>query len=220
MKRVISLLCVVMVALSSLHAESDKKNDLAVNAGLWSAPALIVQSSQILLGMTSLKDKVEINNTKYYGNYGLTYHHQTKWWMRVGVKLKYEFMGFDVTCIDPQATPILGQNAYIGTSKTHMCQAMASVQFTYVNTDWVKLYSGLDLGLGVAVWDKKLSDDPKVRAYYEQQKTDIKEGIEPYFFPAFDLTVLGLTVGKTVYGLVEINLGTDALLLAGLGVRF
>ena len=220
MKRILSVLCAVMLIVVSSHAESDKKNDLAVNVGLWSAPALVVQTSQILLEMTSLKGKIDIADTKYYGNYGLTYHHQTKWWMRVGVKLKYEFMGFDVNCTDPEATPYIGQRAYLGTSKTHMCQAMASLQFTYLNTTWVKLYSGLDLGLGVAVWDKKISDDPKVRSYYEKQDIDIKEGVDPHFFPAFDLTVLGLNVGKTVYGLVEINLGTDALLLAGLGVHF
>jgi hypothetical protein len=103
------------------------------------------------------------------------------------------------------------------------------MQFTYLNTRIVKLYSGLDIGLGIVLWNRSdmfdkdltaaalVNDD--VKRIQELQKR-YPNGKEVKWLPAGDITLLGLNVGTRVYGLAEINLGLDALVKVGIGARF
>ena len=80
---------------------------------------------------------------------------------------------------------------------------MPSVRFIYLNKPVVKLYAGIDIGINV-MWDGKKAGE---NAYHQ-------------CLFAFDITPVGLMVGKKWYGLLEANIGVDALLKIGVGYRF
>ena len=67
----------------------------------------------------------------------------------------------------------------------------------------MKLYSGIDLGVGTIFDDNK------------------KGSGKPSVFFAFNVTPIGIRVGNDrIYGLVETNIGMDALIKGGFGIRF
>ena len=80
---------------------------------------------------------------------------------------------------------------------------MPSIRFTYLHKPMVRLYSGLDAGVCL-FWE----NNPK------------SENSSNTVIPAFNLTPLGLQVGRTWYGMLEVNFWSDAIVKAGVGYRF
>ncbi len=71
--------------------------------------------------------------------------------------------------------------------------ATVMAQFTYLNRDWVRLYSSI--GAGLLLYD--------------------------YLGISLHATLFGISVGKSVFGFAECGLGAEYLLLhAGIGYRF
>jgi hypothetical protein len=82
---------------------------------------------------------------------------------------------------------------------------MPSVRFTYLNRPWVRLYSGVDVGVG----------------YFIDNKDNVSESTRSgNFFFAFNVTPIGVNVGKKFYGMFETNFGFDSVFKVGLGARF
>ena len=83
-----------------------------------------------------------------------------------------------------------------------------NVRFTYVRSEFFKMYSGLGLGLGVL---SGFSSDKSV--YAGIGGADIQ--------PAIQAVPVGIQFGGKLYGLAEVSLGTVNLgLRAGIGYRF
>lgn len=133
-------------------------------------------------------------DTKFIGTYGLDYYYQVNKWFRPGAKIVYE--GLTTSVYD--STDVL-----INHYNTSTLSIMASSQFSYLNKKHVKLYSGIDLGIGTIFDDNK------------------KGSGTTSTFCAFNVTVIGIRVGnENIYGMVETNIGMDALIKAGFGARF
>ena len=81
---------------------------------------------------------------------------------------------------------------------------MPSVRFTYLNRPWVRLYSSVDVGVGFFLSSTGGSDG--------------ESGNKALF--AFNITPIGVSVGKKFYGLFELNAGYDAIVKVGIGARF
>lgn len=149
-------------------------------------------------GIASGIDKNKDFHTKHTGTYGIDYYYQINSWLRVGGKAIYE--GYNTTVNDS-----LG--AVVDKYNISFVSVMPSVQFSYLNRKLVKLYSGVDLGASFILCpDKKEDGTP-----YTSCQTIF----------AFNVIPIGIRVGNDkVYGLVETNLGYDAFIKAGIGVRF
>ena len=133
-------------------------------------------------------------DTKFIGTYGLDYYYQVNKWFRPGAKVVYE--GLTTSIYD-------STDALINHYNTSTLSVMASSQFSYLNKKHVKLYSGIDLGIGTIFDDNK------------------KGSGTTSTFCAFNVTVIGIRVGNdNIFGLVETNIGMDALIKAGFGARF
>ena len=207
MKRLVSIALVVLLAFSA-HAQSTdydwqaRRHDLSITGGYMSG---IYPFRTLIINIaSSLGDNG--GSIRYYGNYGLQYHYQALWWLQAGVKAQWEGDGYDFyDRADEAKTTIIGQTS------GHCASLMASCRFTYLNRRHVKLYSGLDFGLGMYFLDKTYRE-----GYVDSDGNS--HTLQAAFLPAFNLTVFGTSFGgERVYGLAELNLGYDALLTLGIG---
>lgn len=225
------------------------RNDITITAGPWSAPNMVISLfGQTIINATPIKDYASIGNVYISGNYGLNYHYQLKRWFALGAKVTYEWSSFNLMYSgnDAQVHSALMEqlptqtktntNDYsdnyrlLGQSYQQAITAMFSMQFTYLNKRLVKLYSGIDLGAGVAIWERKnvwngdipetaqaVNDDLKKINDIKNELADAKKA---YFIPAFNLTPIGVKVGTRVYGMAELNIGFESLIKLGIGARF
>ena len=80
---------------------------------------------------------------------------------------------------------------------TYYANLMPSLQFTYYNTDRWRVYSGIDLGVTFYV----------LKNYFTQT------------LPAFNITPIGFSYGRGIILFVETNVGFDAVIKGGIGIR-
>jgi hypothetical protein len=130
------------------------------------------------------------------GTYSIQAYHQTRPWMQLGGKCVYEGTR-DIVFQDKEKT-MEDYRFYVS-----CLSVMPSIRFTYLHKPMVRLYSGLDAGVCL-IWE----NNPKSENPYNT------------LIPAFNLTPLGLQVGKTWYGMLEVNFWSDAIVKAGVGYRF
>ncbi len=208
LKRLSIILLSALVALSIFGQESapdqtyDKlwNNDLSISAGP-------ITSTPILTFLVEIANAISYSNYEarhgtIYGCYSLNYHYQVLSWLRVGAKAVYEGSGTDYYDKDTQAL--------YANHRSHWADIMASVQFTYYNKNLWKLYSGLDAGIALYTLEDRYHSGDKAGQH--------NLNVNP--LPAFDITIFGMTVGRRVYGMAELNLGMDAVVKAGIGMRF
>jgi len=133
-------------------------------------------------------------NTRFIGTYDLEYYYQVNSWFRPGAKFIYE--GLTTTIYD-------STDALVNHYNTSTISVMASAQFSYLNRKHVKLYSGIDFGIAVIFDDNKQSSHLSTSLF------------------AFNITPIGVRIGNdNIFGLIETNIGLDAIIKVGFGVRF
>ena len=209
MKRLLSM-CMVLLLATATYSQSSAdydwqahRHNLSVGGGYMSG--IYPFRTLIITIGSNIGDNG--GQVQYYGSYGLQYHYQALSWLRAGAKLSYEGDGYRFYSSrddEAKATPI-------GYTTGHCAALMASCQFTYLNREHVKLYSGIDFGLGVYFLNKQYYDG------YTDSDGNTHE-LQYVFLPAFNLTALGVSFGgEQVYGLAELNLGYEAMLKLGIG---
>lgn len=173
------------------------KHDVGVSVGPMSFTNLFIFGiSEALIGGLATLITDEPHNTEWIAVFGAHYYYQANPWIRVGIKGVYEGMEHKVYTNSKKTT--------IKEEYTTSCLSfMPSCQLTYVHTEWVRVYLGLDLGW-THLWDNK-----------NKNGKHFSEDIM-----AFNFTPLGLAVGKTFYGMAELNAGSDAFVKVGVGYRF
>ena len=180
---------------SELSFAEQPRNEITASIGVVSAFGGVFDFFKVVFeGVGNSIGNNYKTDTKFIGTYGLDYYYQVNKWFRPGAKIVYE--GLTTTVRD-------STNAIVNHYNTSTLSIMPSVQFSYLNKKHVKLYSGIDIGLGTIFDDNKQSSGTSST------------------FCAFNLTVIGIRVGNNnIYGMVETNIGMDALIKGGFGVRF
>jgi hypothetical protein len=118
----------------------------------------------------------------FCGAWAIDYGYQIMRWLRIGAIANYEY--------------------WMGDIKTHDAAVLAKVDFTYINKEHLRLYSGVGLGVGVHI--EKYADGTVAGRY----------------IPAVIGTPIGLQAGSPkVYALVETNVGSASFLRVGIGFR-
>jgi len=133
------------------------------------------------------------------GTYSIQAYHQTRPWLQLGGKAVLE-RSKDIVYQDKEHKEHSIEDYHYYVS---FLSLMPSVRFTYLHKPVVRLYSGLDAGVCMA-W----SNNPKA------------ENNSQTLIPAFNITPIGLQVGRSWYGMVEVNFWSDAIVKAGVGYRF
>lgn len=171
------------------------RNEISTSIGTVSAFGGIFDLFKVVIeGVANGISKNYKTDTKFIGTYGLDYYYQVNKWFRPGAKIVYE--GLTTSIYDTTGVLVNHYN-------TSTLSIMPSVQFSYLNSKYVKLYSGIDLGVAFIFDDNKQGSSVSSTLF------------------AFNLTPIGIRVGNDrIFGLVETNIGMDALVKAGFGVRF
>ncbi|MBO7133932.1 MAG: hypothetical protein J6W06_07230 [Bacteroidales bacterium] len=168
------------------------RNEISISAGTISGFGAFFDFFKVIFEGIGNGISKKNTDTKFIGTYGIDYYYQVNPWFRPGAKFVYE--GLKTTVSD--STGIVNQY------NTSTISLMASVQFTYLNKKYVKLYSGIDLGV------TNISDNNK------------NSSVSSTILGA-NITLIGIRVGNDyIFGVVETNIGMDALIKAGFGVRF
>ncbi len=207
MKRLVSIGLLLLTL--SVHAQTDydwraHRHDLSIAGGYMSG--IYPLRSILITAWQNIGDNG--GDVRYCGDYTLSYHYQALWWLRAGAKVQWEGDYWSFYSREDQAKSIA-----MGKTMNHCFSFMTSCQFTYLNREHVRLYSGLDAGLGIFLSDKRYING--------NTNSDGKQReVQTSFLPAFNLTAFGVAFGgERVYGLAELNLGYDALLTLGIGCR-
>lgn len=205
MKRTLIAVCLLSIVFApqlqaqSKHPHNEFKNELGVDAGPFSFMGSFVN---ITVGFfdalgSSLSHKTA--DMKLYGHYGIHYYYQVKPWCQVGFRTTFEGAGY--THYTDSTRTAVSDKYSMG-----FVTLMPSVRFTYLNRPWVRLYSGADLGVSY-LWDSRGSSQSEKSS---QQPVSV----------AFNITPIGVSVGKNVYGLFETNFGYASYVVVGIGCRF
>jgi len=175
-----------------LSDDMSPRNEISVSAGTISGFGAVFDLFKVLIEGIGNSFSHRGTDTKFIGTYGMDYYYQVNPWLRPGAKFVYEGL----------STTITDSTGVVNKYYTSTISVMPSVQFSYFNKKYVKLYSGFDIGV------TNISDNNK-----NTSNSSTILGL--------NLTLLGIRVGNEhIYGVVETNIGMDAILKAGLGVRF
>lgn len=118
----------------------------------------------------------------FCGAWSIDYGYQIIRWLRIGAVANYEY--------------------WMGDTRTHDAAVLAKVDFTFINKEHLRLYSGIGLGVGVHI--EHMADGTVAGRY----------------IPAVTGTPIGLHAGSPrVYALVETNVGAASFLRVGIGFR-
>lgn len=194
----VAILALLSVSTFAQTTEKTKKHDIALSYGTISGMEMVVGVWIDILD--AIGDHTD--NFEYQGCFSAQYHYQLESWLRVGGKFIWERNRHDIFT-DSKKDVKCGYGDHNWTS------LLASAQFTYLNKKYVKLYSGIDLGVSALILGDYFDDQN-----YHKDDTDYS------FLPGFNITPFGLTVGNSLYGTFETNIGFDAFFKVGLGYRF
>ena len=200
-KRIVLSICAIIIlcsqTLSAQKPHSDLYNEIGVDAGPVSVVGGVVYGTigfWTAVGGGLSHKPVEMN---LYGCYNVHYYYQVTHWCQVGMKTVVE--GSKLTYYTDTTKRVIDH-----VSQDVLLSFMPSVRFTYLNRPWVRLYSSVDVGVGFFLSSTGGSDGESRN--------------KPLF--AFNITPIGVSVGKKFYGLFELNAGYDAIVKVGIGARF
>lgn len=200
-KRIVLSICILIIlcsqTLSAQKPHSDLYNEIGVDAGPVSVVGGVVYGTigfWTAVGGGLSHKPVEMN---LYGCYNVHYYYQVTHWCQVGVKTVVE--GSKLTYYTDTTKRVIDH-----VSQDVLLSFMPSVRFTYLNRPWVRLFSSVDVGVGFFLSSTGGRNG--------------ESGNKALF--AFNITPIGVSVGKKFYGLFELNAGYDAIVKVGIGARF
>lgn len=208
MRKIIFAICaVVVLAVSSMpiYAEESASSKHRIELGLSDGSSLVDQ--RLISGHSFL-----INDVNKYAE-----SNKTRSWMLPPIALRYYYqvlpwleVGGEIGAKTNSVMNIYNQNEtspFLNYSNTALFLT-AGIRFSFYKTDFVQLYSGLNVG---------------ARLNIESQNSTIPYNTyAPHVGSAgftFQATAFGVRFGKQVYGLAELGYGYKGILTLGVGTR-
>ena len=191
MKKLLVMVFAAMTVSTSVYAQSDEpKNELGVFYGIGSVSDII---STYAAGFSfSTGDQ-----TGFWGPIGVEYYRHLTPLIAVGGVLEYAGCKLDKPAGEP------------GDMKVTYFTMMPSVKFNWLRKTSFGMYSALSAGMMIA--SIKVGDEYK-------NDPEIKDETVADFM--FQITALGMEVGKNLRGFGELGLGEKGIICAGLRYRF
>ena len=129
------------------------------------------------------------------GAWSLAYDYRFKRWFDLGLTLGY-YGEYSRSYSNRDSSPA-------GRNRAHFITVMPVARFTWFNTNWVRMYSSVGLG-----------------ATFGCGRFDLEGGQPDKTTVAFQLTPVGIAVGRSLFGFAEIGAGAQGVLMMGVGYRF
>ncbi len=136
---------------------------------------------------------------KTSGGYALSYMYSPLRWLSVGLYAGY-------VC-EWQPTHLRSTQAITSITKERHLMLVPTVRFTYLNRPIVRLYSSIGIGVGFCR-ERIRNVDGHIEANYSDR-----------FCPA-EVTFLGVSVGRRLFGFAELSVGSMGCCSAGIGYKF
>lgn len=136
---------------------------------------------------------------KTSGGYALSYMYSPCRWFSVGMYAGYVSQW--------QKTHLRSTQATISTTTERHLMFVPTVRFTYLNRPLVRLYSSIGVGVGFC----------RERTRNVDGRLEFSENSR--FCPA-EVTFLGVSVGRRLFGFAELNVGSMGCCSAGIGYKF
>ena len=136
---------------------------------------------------------------KTSGGYALSYMYSPVKWFAVGLYAGY--------VSEWQTTHLRTTQAVISKTSERHLMLVPTVRFTYLNRPIVRLYSSIGVGVGFCRERTR-----NVEGYLENNQRET-------FCPA-QITLLGVSVGRRLFGFAELSTGSLGVCTAGIGYRF
>ncbi|HBX90539.1 MAG TPA: hypothetical protein DEH06_04365 [Alistipes sp.] len=129
------------------------------------------------------------------GVWSLSYDYRFRRWFDLGLTLGY--YGEYSNSYSNRDSSLVGRN------RAHAVTVMPMARFTWLNRRWVRMYSSLGLG-----------------ATFGYGRFDTEGSRPENAMIAFQVTPVGISVGRSFFGFAEIGLGAQGALMMGVGYRF
>lgn len=139
-------------------------------------------------------------NTSYLPTFRLEYGYNLNKWLNIGGGAYYNYLSYPVVYSET------GASAW--TERTNTISIMANVRFYWYNHEIVRLYSGIGAGVGI------------VNSNMGSLTAEEGASMKTYYTFAMDVRLIGITVGKNLYGRFEVGVLGSGIVTAGIGYRF
>ncbi|MCX6245172.1 MAG: hypothetical protein NTU98_10765 [Bacteroidetes bacterium] len=182
------------VKVFSVHSPAVKYNDLYAGYGILSVYHDV--------GKSGAGSRYNFDNPQSSGSFHLGYLRTLNNVFSVGCDLGYEdfhYGGTESINYNHQDT------IWAVNSEDQLFTGIATVQLTYINKPFIRLYSRLGVGISIDAYTG-------VSPIYKS--TEILKR------PAFQVTLIGLRVGRAFGGFAEFGYGFTGIVSAGLSYRF
>ena len=136
---------------------------------------------------------------KTSGGYALSYMYTPAKWFAVGLYAGYVSQW--------QTTHLRATQAVTSTTTERHLMLVPTVRFTYLNRPLVRLYSSIGVGVGFC------------RERTRNVDGHIESNRNERFCPA-EVTFLGVSVGRRLFGFAELSTGSMGVCAAGIGYKF
>lgn len=205
----VSIVLMFLVGCMAVHAEESTSSkhylELSISDGFYLIPDRMIMGNSPLL-LESMYEDAEKTGSDIrrwmLPPIGLKYYYQVLPWLQVGGEVSAATCAL-VNLYDPTTFNRIGNYNNTGIYLT------AGLRFTYYQTDYVQLYSGLSAGVRLNI-ESKQSTLP-----YNSYAPSLESA--GFIFQA---TAFGVRFGKQVYGFVELGYGYKSILSVGIGTRF
>lgn len=212
MKKFFLILAAMIFVIMPMYGQSEWKQSKAVDytgthevdvgVGLPTAWALSsVLDMGIILATFFDPDPVDPSGSyKVVPNLRAEYGYNVLSWLNVGLAVNYSASTSPMNYLET------GQYAW--TESFNMTTITAKVKFYWLNREWVRMYSAVGAGIGI------------VRT--NAAAVDVEDAADFMQYAVFapDLCLIGLTVGKKLYGRFEWGTLYGAGISLGIGYRF
>lgn len=129
--------------------------------------------------------------------FGVEYGYNLKRWLEIGGGLYYGSIGNKMM--------YAASGEYMGVQWTHLSTLLVNVKFNWFNSKWVRLFSSI--AAGVTMVNTNWSE------------SSVGDEVTTLHFSA-GVTLFGMTVGRKVYGTVQLGSSYSGLVSVGVGCRF
>lgn len=148
----------------------------------------------------SPSDIVSGDNRTVLPTFRAEYGYNVLSWLNLGAGVNYSYGSYHMLYKE--------DNSYAWDEWTHLATITFNVKFYWLNRKWVRMYSGVGVGLGI------------VSTNAGAENAEEAAGRSTSLLPTFDLRLIGLTVGQKLYGRFEVGTLNTGLVSAGIGYRF
>ncbi|UCF06584.1 MAG: hypothetical protein JSV33_06030 [bacterium] len=194
MKKVSLLVLSVLILSSGTASAQDYRHEVSFSVGVGSVPAILEEFRDVAMFLIfpPLASLIREDSEMAVPTLSLSYRHHLRKWLSLGGTFAYEQMERTYYFRDQET----------GTTDISYYTLMGRIDFTYVRLRLYQMYSGAALGISFST---------------ERAENDESQG-ENYF--AFQVNAVGLRVGERVAGFLELGLGFNGIVCAGMTGTF